>query len=104
MEVAKKHDNSFSELYKIKKVMIYSYWIITRKRRLWVYFPQVDPRYGEVLASRQVPRREWHEHQKWVRYYLNFCNIIRSQNGKRIIIFLKTRENQLVLTCMWITS
>jgi hypothetical protein len=37
-------------------------------------FPQVDPRYCEVLASRQVPHKEWHEHQKWVRYYLHFCN------------------------------
>ncbi len=37
-------------------------------------FPQVDPRYGKVLAARQVPREEWHEHQKWVRYYLHFCN------------------------------
>jgi len=26
-------------------------------------FPQVDPRYSEVLVSRQVPRKEWHEHQ-----------------------------------------
>ncbi len=32
-------------------------------------FPQVDPRYGKVLASRQVPREEWNEHQKWVRYF-----------------------------------
>ena len=30
-------------------------------------FPQVDPRYCEVLASKQVPGEEWHEHQKWVR-------------------------------------
>lgn len=40
-------------------------------------FPQVDPRYCEVLASRQVPHKEWHEHQKWVRYYLHFCNKYR---------------------------
>ena len=38
MEVAKKLKKSFSELYKIKKVMICSYWIITRKRRLLVHF------------------------------------------------------------------
>jgi hypothetical protein len=25
-------------------------------------FPQVDSRYAKVLASRQVPREEWHEH------------------------------------------
>jgi len=37
-------------------------------------FPQVDPRYAKVLAARQVPREEWREHQKWVRYYLHFCN------------------------------
>jgi len=40
-------------------------------------FPQVDPRYGEVLASKQVPHKEWHEHQKWDRYYLHFCNKYR---------------------------
>ncbi len=67
-------------------------------------FPQVDPRYYEILASRQVPRGEWHEHQKWVRYYLHFCNIIRSQKGKRIIPFLKTEKNWLVLTCIRIPS
>ena len=27
-------------------------------------FQQVDPRYGKILASRQVPREEWNEHQK----------------------------------------
>ncbi|MDL1976715.1 MAG: hypothetical protein LWX52_01205 [Deltaproteobacteria bacterium] len=40
-------------------------------------FPQVDLRYGKVLAARQVPREEWREHQKWVRYYLHFCNKYR---------------------------
>ena len=40
-------------------------------------FPQIDPRYGKVLASRQVPRKEWNEHQKWGRYYLHFCSKYR---------------------------
>ncbi len=40
-------------------------------------FPQVDPRCCEVLTSRQVPHKEWHEHQKWVRYYIHFCNKYR---------------------------
>jgi hypothetical protein len=34
MEVAKKLEKSFSKLCNIKKVMICSYWIITRRRRL----------------------------------------------------------------------
>jgi len=44
-------------------------------------FPQIDQRYCEVLASRQVPHKEWHEHQKWMRYYLHSCNKYRRGPG-----------------------
>jgi integron integrase len=36
-------------------------------------FPAPDPRYGEVLAARQVPRDQWRNYHKWVRFYLHFC-------------------------------
>jgi integron integrase len=36
-------------------------------------FPTPDPRYGEVLAARQVPRDQWRNYHKWVRFYLHFC-------------------------------
>ena len=52
-------------------------------------FPQVDPRYGKVLASRQVPRKEWNEHQKWVTY-LHFCSKYRhvSDDPESIPLFI----------------
>ena len=36
-------------------------------------FPATDPRYSEVLAARQVPREQWRNYHKWVRFYLHFC-------------------------------
>ena len=35
-------------------------------------FPAPDPRYSEVLAARQVPRDQWRNYHKWVRFYLHF--------------------------------
>jgi integron integrase len=40
-------------------------------------FPAPDPRYGEVLAARQVPRDQWRNYHKWVRFYLHFCQKYR---------------------------
>src|SRR5690606_19110888 len=36
-------------------------------------FPTPDPRYGEILAARQMPRDQWRDYHKWVRFYLHFC-------------------------------
>ena len=36
-------------------------------------FPEIDARYDEVLRSQNVPQERWSEHQKWVRFYLHFC-------------------------------
>jgi len=40
-------------------------------------FPDTDTRYGEVLAARRVPREQWRNYQKWVRFYLHFCQKYR---------------------------
>ena len=40
-------------------------------------FPATDPRYGEVLAARGVPREQWRTYHKWVRFYLHFCQKYR---------------------------
>jgi integron integrase len=40
-------------------------------------FPTPDPRYGEVLAARQVPRDQWRHDHKWVRFYRHFCQKYR---------------------------
>jgi hypothetical protein len=37
-------------------------------------FPDTDTRYAEVLAARGVPREQWRNYQKWVRFYLHFCH------------------------------
>ena len=40
-------------------------------------FPAPDPRYGEVLAARHVPREHWRHYQKWVRFSLHCCQKYR---------------------------
>jgi hypothetical protein len=55
MGVPKKLEKSFPKLYFITKVIIYSL-DNNEKETFMGSFPQVDPRYGKVLASRQVPR------------------------------------------------
>ena len=40
-------------------------------------FPAPDPRYGEVLAARHVPREQWRNYHTWVRFYLHFCQKYR---------------------------
>ncbi len=36
-------------------------------------FPDTDTRYAEVLAARRVPREQWRNYHKWVRFYLHCC-------------------------------
>jgi len=48
-------------------------WIVPLEVKDMGAFPVVDPRFDEVLRSRNVPRRRWEEHKKWVRFYLHFC-------------------------------
>ena len=40
-------------------------------------FPDTDTRYAEVLAAKRVPREQWRNYQKWVRFYLHFCHKYR---------------------------
>jgi integrase-like protein len=53
-------------------------------------FPAIDPRYGEVLAARQVPRDHWRNYHKWVRFYLHFCQKYRHRpaESKSLPLFL----------------
>jgi integron integrase len=53
-------------------------------------FPAPDPRYGEVLAARQVPRAQWRNYHKWVRCYLHFCQKYRHRpaDSKSLPLFL----------------
>ena len=53
-------------------------------------FPATDPRYGEVLAARQVPREQWRNYQKWVRFYLHFCHKYRHRpaDSKSLQLFM----------------
>ena len=53
-------------------------------------FPAIDPRYGEVLAARQVPREQWRNYHKWVRFYLHFCQKYRYRpaDAKSLHLFI----------------
>src|SRR5918995_3076763 len=53
-------------------------------------FPTPDPRYGEVLAARQVPRGQGRNYHKWVRFYLHFCQKSRHHpaDSKSLPLFL----------------
>jgi len=44
-------------------------------------FPEVNPRFDEVLRSEQIPLTQWFEYRKWVRFYLHFCNKYGHQPG-----------------------
>ncbi|WP_218080463.1 site-specific integrase [Anthocerotibacter panamensis] len=37
-------------------------------------FPEVDPRFDQVLAAQQIPPASWADYRKWVRFYLDFCD------------------------------
>ena len=40
-------------------------------------FPAYDPRYGEVLVARQVPRDQWRNDHTWVRFSRHVCQKYR---------------------------
>jgi hypothetical protein len=44
-------------------------------------FPATDPRDGEVLAARQVPREPWRNDQQWVRFSRHVCQKYRHRPG-----------------------
>jgi len=44
-------------------------------------FPNTDPRFDSVLMSRQVPREQWAEYKKWVRFYLHFFGKYRHNSA-----------------------
>jgi integron integrase len=54
-------------------------------------FPATDPRFGEVLAARGVPREQWRNYQKWVRFYLYFCKKYRHPpaDAKSLPLFIE---------------
>jgi hypothetical protein len=37
-----------------------------------VNFPDSNPRYHEILISRNIPREQWRMYNKWARFYLHF--------------------------------
>src|SRR5919106_1725760 len=53
-------------------------------------FPTPDPRYGEVLAARQVPRAPWRNDQNWGRFSLPLCKRARPHpaDSKSLPLFL----------------
>ena len=54
-------------------------------------FPAPDTRYGEVLAAWQVPRNQWRNYHKWVRFYLHFCQKYRHNptESKSLQLFME---------------
>ena len=52
--------------------------------------PAPDTGYGEVRAARQVPREQWRNYHKWVRFYLHFCQKYRHRpaDAKSLPLFL----------------
>jgi len=53
-------------------------------------FPATDTRYGEVLTARGVPREQWRNYHKWVRFYLHFCHKYRHRpaDSKSLPLFI----------------
>ena len=54
-------------------------------------FPDADTRYGKVLAARQVPREQWRNYHKWVRFYPHFCHKYRHRpaDSKSLRLFIR---------------
>jgi hypothetical protein len=54
-------------------------------------FPTPDPRYGEVLAAKGVPREHWRDCHKWVRFDLHFSQKYRHSpaDAKRLPLFVE---------------
>ena len=55
-------------------------------------FPAPDPRYGEVLAARQVPREPWRNDQTWVRFSRHFCQKYRHPPADSVSLQLCLRK------------
>ena len=53
-------------------------------------FPAPDPRDGDVLAAKQVPREQWRNYQKWLRCSLHCCQKYRHRpaDAKSLELFL----------------
>jgi site-specific recombinase XerD len=63
-----------------------------------VNFPDTNPRYHEILISRNVPREQWGMYKKWARFYLHFCAKYKHNpaDTKSISLFINklTSKNQ----------
>ena len=55
-------------------------------------FPATDPRYGEVLAARRVPREQWRSYHTWVRFSRHCCQTYRHSpaDSTSVQLFLGT--------------
>jgi hypothetical protein len=61
----------------MRHVTISSSWIRTAEESRMRAFPTPDPRYAEGLAARQVPRDQWRNDYKWVRFSRHVCQKYR---------------------------
>ena len=79
-------------LYLMRPVTRSSRWIITAEASCLRAFPAPDPRDGEVLAARHVPRAPWRNDHTWVRCSLHGCHTSRHRpaDAKRLAVFLGT--------------
>jgi integron integrase len=63
-----------------------------------VNFPDINPRYDEILHSKKVPREQWGVYKKWARFYLHFCAKYKHNpaDTKSIPLFINklTSKNQ----------
>lgn len=63
-------------------------------------FPDINPRYDEILLSKKVEREQWEMHKKWARFYLHFCAKYKHNpaDTKSIPLFIKklASKNQTV--------
>jgi hypothetical protein len=59
-------------------------------------FPHTDPRSGEVLAARQVPRAPWRNDHTWVRLSRHGCQTSRHPpaDAKRLQVCLGQLASQ----------
>lgn len=80
-----------SLLYIMRLVVIASSWIRTAEESRLSAFPTPDPKYGEVLAARQVPRHQWRNYHKWVRFSRHCCQKYRHHpaDAKTLPLFLE---------------
>jgi len=80
-----------SLLYIMRLVVIASSWIRTAEESRLSAFPTPDPKYGEVLVARQVPRHQWRNYHKWVRFSRHCCQKYRHHpaDAKTLPLFLE---------------